>query len=81
MASMPTSLLRAIPAIFAIWGTAAATLQLPIWNWGAGYSKVKQADLRRQQAHVELSFAQRQLLANLRSFYEEARRRARSLNP
>jgi outer membrane protein TolC len=50
---------------------ATATLQLPIWNWGAGYSKVKQADLRRQQAHVELSFAQRQLLANLRSFYEE----------
>ena len=51
--------------------SASATLQLPIWNWGAGYSKVKQADLRRQQAHVELSFAQRQLLANLRSFYDE----------
>ena len=50
---------------------ASATLQLPIWNWGAGYSKVKQADLRRQQAHVELSFAQRRLLANLRSFYDE----------
>jgi outer membrane protein TolC len=50
---------------------ATATLQLPIWNWGAGYSKVKQADLRRQQAHVELSFAQRRLLANLRSFYDE----------
>ena len=51
---------------------ATATLQLPIWNWGAGYSKVKQADLRRQQAHVELSFAQRRLLADLRSFYDEA---------
>jgi outer membrane protein TolC len=50
---------------------ASATLQLPIWNWGAGYSKVKQADLRRQQAHVELSFAQRRLLADLRSFYDE----------
>ncbi len=50
---------------------ATATLQLPIWNWGAGYSKVKQADLRRQQAHVELSSAQRQLLANLRSSYDE----------
>jgi outer membrane protein TolC len=50
---------------------ASATLQLPLWNWGAGYSKVKQADLRRQQAHVELSFAQRRLLANLRSFYDE----------
>ena len=51
---------------------ASATLQLPIWNWGAGYSKVKQADLRRQQAHIELSFAQRRLLADLRSFYDEA---------
>jgi outer membrane protein TolC len=51
--------------------SAIATLQLPIWNWGAGYSKVKQADLRRQQAHVELSFAQRKLLADLRSFYDE----------
>jgi outer membrane protein TolC len=52
--------------------SATASLQLPIWNWGAGYSKVKQADLRRQQAHVELSAAQRQLLADLRSSYEEA---------
>jgi outer membrane protein TolC len=51
--------------------SATATLQLPIWNWGAGYSKVKQADLRRQQAHVELSFAERRLLADLRSFYDE----------
>lgn len=51
--------------------SATATLQLPIWNWGAGYSKVKQADLHRQQAHVELSFAQRRLLADLRSFYDE----------
>ena len=51
---------------------ATATLQLPIWNWGSSYSKVKQADLRRQQAHVELSAAQRELLANLRSSYEEA---------
>jgi outer membrane protein TolC len=49
-----------------------ATLQLPIWNWGANRSKLKQASLRRQQARVELSFAQRQLLANLRNFYEEA---------
>jgi len=50
---------------------ATATLQLPIWSWGAGASKIKQADLKRQQANVELSFAQRRLLADLRSFYEE----------
>jgi len=49
-----------------------ATLQLPIWNWGSNRSKLKQASLRRQQAHVELSFAQRRLLANLQNFYGEA---------
>jgi outer membrane protein TolC len=51
---------------------ATATLQLPVWNWGANRSRVKQADLRRDQAKVELSFAQRQLLGNLRTFYQEA---------
>ena len=50
---------------------ATAALQLPIWSWGAGASKIKQADLKRQQANVELSFAERRLLADLRSFYEE----------
>jgi len=53
--------------------SASATLNLPVWSWGANHSKVRQADLRRNQARVELSFAQRQLLANLRSFYDEAR--------
>ncbi|HTE87612.1 MAG TPA: TolC family protein [Terriglobales bacterium] len=52
--------------------SAAATLQLPIWDWGSNRSKLKQSDLRRDQARVELSFAQRQLLANLRTFYSEA---------
>jgi outer membrane protein TolC len=52
---------------------ATATLQWPIWNWGANRSKVKQADLRRDQARVELSFTQRQLLAKLQTLYNEAR--------
>lgn len=51
---------------------ATVTLQLPVWNWGANRSKLKQAGLRREQARVELNFAQRQLLGNLRTFYEEA---------
>jgi outer membrane protein TolC len=50
---------------------ASVTLQIPIWNWGANRSKLKQADLRRDQAKVELNFAQRQLLSNLRGFYNE----------
>jgi outer membrane protein TolC len=51
---------------------ATATLQLPIWSWGANRSRVKQANLRRQQASVELSATQRELLAKLRNLYAEA---------
>lgn len=51
---------------------ATVTLQLPVWNWGASRSKVKQADLRRDQARVELNFTQRQLLAKLHTLYDEA---------
>ena len=51
---------------------ATATLQLPVWNWGANRSRLKQADLRREQAQLELTFAQRQLLAKLRTLYDEA---------
>jgi outer membrane protein TolC len=52
--------------------SAVATLQIPIFSWGADRSKLKQAELRRDQANVELSFAQRQLLSHLRQFYSEA---------
>jgi outer membrane protein TolC len=45
---------------------------LPIWDWGANRSRLKQADLQRDQAKVELSFAQRKLLGDLRTFYNEA---------
>src|SRR5256885_1839864 len=51
---------------------ATASLQLPVWNWGANRSKVKQANLRRQQANIELTATQRELLSNLRTFYNEA---------
>jgi outer membrane protein TolC len=50
----------------------AATLQLPIWNWGAGRAKLKSAHLEQQQARVELSFAQRKMVADLKAFYAEA---------
>ncbi len=51
---------------------AAATLNLPVFNWGATQSKVKQAQLSRDLARVELSAAQRQALANVQLFYNEA---------
>lgn len=52
--------------------SAVATLNIPIWNWGATHSKVKQAEFERDQTKRELSLAQRKLLAELQSLYAEA---------
>jgi outer membrane protein TolC len=49
-----------------------ASLDFPIFNWGATQSKVKQAQLRRDQVQVELNATQRQALAELHEFYSEA---------
>jgi outer membrane protein TolC len=52
--------------------SVVASLNVPVWTWGAARSKVKQAELRLEQARTDLSFTQRQLLANLNGFYLEA---------
>jgi len=51
---------------------ASATLNIPVFSWGANRSKVIQADLRQKQAQRELSFAQRKLLADIQTLYAEA---------
>jgi outer membrane protein TolC len=58
---------------FSNFGSAAsATLNIPIWNWGATQSRIKQSELRRSQAQRELSLAQRKLLAEIKSLYAES---------
>jgi outer membrane protein TolC len=52
--------------------SAQATLNIPVWNWGATRSKIKQAELKRDQAQLDLSVAQRTLQANLAAAYAEA---------
>ncbi|HEY6991412.1 MAG TPA: TolC family protein [Bryobacteraceae bacterium] len=52
--------------------SAQATLNIPLWNWGATHSKVKQASYKRRQAELDLSVAQRQLEADISSSYQEA---------
>lgn len=49
-----------------------ATLNLPVWDWGALRSKLRQTEYRRQQADAQLSLTQRQTLSNLYAFYNEA---------
>ena len=52
--------------------SAQVTLNIPVWNWGATRSKIKQAELRQQQAELDLTLAQRTLQGNLASAYREA---------
>jgi outer membrane protein TolC len=59
-------------AVSNLGSSASATLNIPIWNWGATQSRVKQAELRRTQTQRELSLAQRKLLAEIQSLYAEA---------
>jgi outer membrane protein TolC len=51
---------------------AQVQLTIPIWTWGATKSKIKQSEFRLQQAKSDLTFTQRELLANLNSFFLEA---------
>ena len=51
---------------------AQVSLNVPIWNWGAGQAKLAQSRLRQNAAKADLALAQRQLTGNLRAFYREA---------
>jgi outer membrane protein TolC len=52
--------------------SAMATLNIPVWNWGATRSRVRQSVIREQQAQLDLTFAQRTLQGNLAAMYKEA---------
>jgi outer membrane protein TolC len=51
---------------------AQGTVTVPVWNWGITRSKVRQAELQERQARADLTFAQRQLAADINGFYLEA---------
>lgn len=51
---------------------AQVTLNIPIFNWGATKSKVKQAQLRQDQARLDLSTTQRALEGAIASAHAEA---------
>lgn len=53
--------------------SALASLSIPIWNWGATHSRVKSAEDLQQVAASDLKYAQRKLIADLKTFYGEAR--------
>jgi outer membrane protein len=47
-------------------------VNVPVWDWGTLRSKLHQAESKRDEARVALSEAQRQMLDNLYSSYNEA---------
>jgi outer membrane protein TolC len=49
------------------------TLDVPLWNWGITQSRVRQAELRRAQAQLELTLAGRELQANVAAVIAESR--------
>jgi outer membrane protein TolC len=59
---------------------AQATLNIPVFNWWTTRSRIRQAELKRQQAQLDLTLTQRELVSNLRSSYLEARSALAQLN-
>jgi outer membrane protein TolC len=54
-------------------GSAAqATLNIPVFNWWSTRSKIRQADIKRQQAQLDLVLAERELNSGIRSSHLEA---------
>lgn len=49
-----------------------AGLTMPVWDWGANWSKLHAAEDQRQLARVNLDYAQRQALALLYADYNQA---------
>ena len=49
-----------------------AAMTIPVWDWGTLRSKLHQSEYRQQAAQAALSQAQRQMLNNLFSSYNEA---------
>jgi outer membrane protein TolC len=52
--------------------SASITLDIPVWDWLSTQHRVKQSEIRRGVAQVQLSATQRQLIARLNEAYSEA---------
>jgi outer membrane protein TolC len=48
------------------------SLNMPIWDWGSRLSKLHQAEDQRHLQYVNLTYAQREVLSHLYSFYNQA---------
>lgn len=52
--------------------SATASLNMPLFTWGATHSKVKSAEALNEEAQMELSYTRRQVAGDLEMFYSQA---------
>jgi outer membrane protein TolC len=52
--------------------STVVTIDIPVWDWFATHSRVKQSAVHRDLANVELTATQRQLVASIETIYNEA---------
>jgi outer membrane protein TolC len=52
--------------------STVVTIDIPVWDWFATHSRVKQSAIRNNLANVELTATQRQLIASIEVLYNEA---------
>jgi outer membrane protein TolC len=52
--------------------SASVTLDIPVWDWFSTQHKVRQSEILRDAAKVNLTTTQRRLIAQLDEFYSEA---------
>lgn len=52
--------------------SASATVDIPVWDWFSTQKKIKQSEIQRTVARVNLTAAQRRLIATLEESYAEA---------
>ncbi|AXC11740.1 Cation efflux system protein CusA [Acidisarcina polymorpha] len=52
--------------------SASAGIDVPLWDWFAIHDRVKQSELHEKAAQVVLTSTQRQLVAQLEEYYNEA---------
>jgi outer membrane protein TolC len=63
-----------------IGSVAQATLNIPVFDWGATRSKIRQAEIKRRQAALDLTLTERELNSSLRSAHLEAQAALAQLN-
>lgn len=52
--------------------SASVSIDFPVWDWFATHDRVRQAELHQQAAQAALTNTQRQLIAQLDEYYNEA---------